>query len=51
MSAGLNDSPKFISALGQLVREALHETVQSRAEARAGSPRSLYPELLTASGH
>jgi len=30
MSAGLNDSPKFISALGQLVLEALGETVQSR---------------------
>jgi ferrochelatase len=29
MSAGLNDSAKFISALGQLVREALQETVQS----------------------
>jgi ferrochelatase len=32
MSAGLNDSPKFISALGQLVMEALGETV------RAGIP-------------
>ncbi len=29
MSAGLNDSAKFISALGQLVLEALAETVQS----------------------
>jgi protoporphyrin/coproporphyrin ferrochelatase len=29
MSAGLNDSPKFISALGELVLEALGETVQS----------------------
>jgi protoporphyrin/coproporphyrin ferrochelatase len=29
MSAGLNDSAKFISALGQLVLEALGETVQS----------------------
>jgi ferrochelatase len=29
MSAGLNDSPKFISALGQLVLEAMGETVQS----------------------
>jgi ferrochelatase len=29
MSSGLNDSPKFISALGQLVREALQEKVQS----------------------
>lgn len=29
MSAGLNDSAKFISALGQLVLEALDETVQS----------------------
>jgi ferrochelatase len=30
MSAGLNDSPKFISALGQLVLQCLGETVQSR---------------------
>jgi len=29
MSAGLNDSPKFISALGQLVLEALGEAVHS----------------------
>ena len=29
MSAGLNDSPKFISALGQLVLEALGEAVQA----------------------
>jgi len=29
MSAGLNDSPKFISALGQLVLEAMGETDQS----------------------
>ena len=29
MSAGLNDSPRFISALGQLVLEALGETVRS----------------------
>jgi len=29
MSAGLNDSPRFIAALGQLVLEALGETVQS----------------------
>jgi ferrochelatase len=28
MSAGLNDSPKFISALGHLVREALGEQVE-----------------------
>jgi ferrochelatase len=28
MSAGLNDSPKFISALGQLVLEALGEQVE-----------------------
>jgi hypothetical protein len=27
MSAGLNDSPKFMSALGQIVLQALGETV------------------------
>jgi len=29
MSSGLNDSPKFVFALGQLVLEALGETVHS----------------------
>jgi hypothetical protein len=31
MSAGLNDSPKFISALGQLVMTALGETIHSNS--------------------
>jgi ferrochelatase len=31
MSAGLNDSPKFVAALGQLVLDALSETVESCA--------------------
>ena len=30
MSAGLNDSPKFISALSELVLEALAGTMESR---------------------
>jgi len=29
MSAGLNDSPKFIQALGQIVREALGQAIHS----------------------
>jgi ferrochelatase len=38
MSAGLNDSPKFIAALGQLVLEAMGESVSEQVEAdRLGS--------------
>jgi ferrochelatase len=35
MSAGLNDSPKFIAALGQLVMDSLGEAVQSSIPAHA----------------
>jgi protoporphyrin/coproporphyrin ferrochelatase len=49
MSAGLNDSPKFISALAQLVREALGEAVHSRIPIGL-SGRQASPEVLAAAG-
>ncbi|MGA8273439.1 MAG: ferrochelatase [Candidatus Sulfotelmatobacter sp.] len=48
MSSGLNDSPKFISALGQLVVQALDETVHSYPPLHTG--RQAAPELLAAAG-
>ena len=47
MSSGLNDSPKFISALGQLVREALSEAVDSRAPMHMNHTQRA-PELMAA---
>jgi ferrochelatase len=49
MSAGLNDSPKFISAIAQLVRESLGEAVHSDIPIR-WSGRQAAPELLAAAG-
>ncbi len=48
MSSGLNDSPKFISALGDLVLRALDETVHSHPPIHTG--RQAAPELLAAAG-
>jgi ferrochelatase len=45
MSAGLNDSPRFISALGQLVRETLREAVPSRDGIPTGRQVDV-PQLL-----
>jgi len=50
MSAGLNDSPKFISALGQLVREALGTEVQSYVPIHTNGGHTTSPELLAAAG-
>jgi protoporphyrin/coproporphyrin ferrochelatase len=47
MSAGLNDSPKFISALGQLVLEALDEKAHSRISVRE-TLRQVAPALVAA---
>jgi len=47
MSAGLNDSPKFISALGQLVLEAMGDPAYSRATIHT-LPQAASPELLLA---
>jgi ferrochelatase len=50
MSAGLNDSPKFISALGKLVLEALGEEEDSCAQIHATSTQLTTPGLLAAAG-
>jgi ferrochelatase len=47
MSAGLNDSPKFISALGQLVLEAMGDPAYSSATIHT-LPQAASPELLLA---
>ena len=49
MSSGLNDSPKFILAMAQLVREALGEAVHSYIPIGT-SGRQTSPELLAAAG-
>jgi ferrochelatase len=50
MSAGLNDSPKFISALGQLVREALRDTLYPKSGVGTNGGQIAQAELLTAAG-
>jgi protoporphyrin/coproporphyrin ferrochelatase len=50
MTAGLNDSPKFISALAQLVWEALGGAVHSRNSGHANGRGMATPELIAASG-
>jgi ferrochelatase len=47
MSAGLNDSPKFISALGELVLEALGEKFHDRIPVH-GTERQIAPALVAA---
>jgi ferrochelatase len=48
MSSGLNDSAKFIFALGQLVREALRDASFSRTAIHTDGRRMASPELLAA---
>ena len=50
MSAGLNDSPKFIAALGQIVQEALSQTEHSLIPIRSTGRRLTAPEYAAASG-
>jgi ferrochelatase len=50
MSAGLNDSPRFISALGQIVLQALAEPVHSLVPLRSHGRSVAVPELATAAG-
>lgn len=50
MSAGLNDSPRFISALGQIVQEALAEPVSSLVPMRSRGRNLAAPEFATAAG-
>src|SRR5271163_853804 len=48
MSAGLNDSPKFISALSLLVMEALHDTVRSTGPVRESGKQVAAAALVAA---
>jgi ferrochelatase len=50
MSAGLNDSPKFIAALGQIVHEALSRPEHSLTPIRSTGRRLTTPEFVAASG-
>ena len=50
MSRGLNDSPKFIAALAQIVQEALAQPVNSLAPIRSTARRLVTPEYATAPG-
>jgi ferrochelatase len=48
MSAGLNDSATFISALGQLVMQCLDQTVEDRIPVREAGTRIGTPALVAA---
>jgi protoporphyrin/coproporphyrin ferrochelatase len=50
MSAGLNDSPKFIAALGQIAQEALAQPVRSLVPIRSTDRPSAVPEYAAAAG-
>ncbi|MGB8985419.1 MAG: ferrochelatase [Candidatus Sulfotelmatobacter sp.] len=50
MSSGLNDSPKFISALSQLVLQALDQAVHSFSPIHNTGGQVAAPELLAAAG-
>ena len=50
MSAGLNDSPKFIRALGQIVLEALVAPINSFNRIRTSRRQLAAPEYATAAG-
>jgi ferrochelatase len=50
MSAGLNDSPKFIAALGQIVHQALGETVHTLIPIGSAGRKLAAPQYATAAG-
>jgi protoporphyrin/coproporphyrin ferrochelatase len=50
MTAGLNDSPKFIAALGEIVRAALAQQVQSLVPSHGAGTRWAAPEYAAAAG-
>jgi ferrochelatase len=50
MSAGLNDSPKFISALGEIVQEALRQPAHSPIPIRSTARPLTRPEYAAAAG-
>jgi protoporphyrin/coproporphyrin ferrochelatase len=48
MSAGLNDSPRFIQALGQIVQQALSEPVEAAVPIRNSGTRLAVPQYAAA---
>jgi len=50
MSAGLNDSPKFIQALGQIVHQALGQAVHSFIPVQSTRSQLAVPEHMAAAG-
>lgn len=50
MSAGLNDSPKFIQALGQIVQQALAQEVHSYIPIRTQGRKLAEPQYAAAAG-
>ena len=50
MSAGLNDSAKFIAALGQIVQDALGQAVRSLIPLRSAGRKLAAPEYAAAAG-
>jgi ferrochelatase len=50
MSAGLNDSPKFIQALGQIVLETLGQSVRPLIPIHIAAEKLAEPEYLAAAG-
>jgi protoporphyrin/coproporphyrin ferrochelatase len=50
MSAGLNDSPKFVEALAQMVRQALSETVHTASSLHHTERPLAEPQYATAAG-
>jgi ferrochelatase len=50
MTAGLNDSPKFIHALRQIVQQALEEQVPSSVPVRNFGRKLAAPQYATAAG-
>jgi len=50
MSAGLNDSPRFIQALGQIVRDAIGKEVCSVLPIRSSGGKLAEPQYAAAAG-
>jgi protoporphyrin/coproporphyrin ferrochelatase len=50
MSAGLNDSPRFIQALGQIVYQALEQPVHALIPVESGGSMLAEPQYATAAG-
>jgi ferrochelatase len=51
MTGGLNDSPKFIQALSEIVQEALAQEVPASVEIHSAGRKLAAPEYAAAAGH